>query len=365
MKERFKRLGGLLLTVAVLMGGVGAVWALLPPDTLRLVGQRAALLSAGLRRPADSVQILDGWLTRDTAAARPVTSVTVPAVSVGEGSTSPVTTVTTTATVARKEGGGVVLTQQMSAGSSFVQGVAIRNKSGLTVDVAKSLAHTPKLSLVRGSTKPQVLIMHTHTTECYMSYDAGFYNADDPTRTDDPTKNMVAVGERVAKELRAAGIGVIHDTAIHDQPYNTAYSHSKAAVERYLKQYPSIRVVLDLHRDAIYSDSTTHVKPTAVIDGKKAAQVMIIVGMKNTKAVPNTHTAENLAFGARLQQALHKTYPGLARPMLLADARYNQQLTNGSLLIEMGSDANTLEEACYSGTLLGGTLATLLKQLGA
>ncbi len=364
MKQRLKRLGGLLLTVAVLLGGIGAVTVLVPPDTLRLVGQRAALLSAGLRRPADSVQIIDGWLTRDTAAARPTTSVTVPAVSVGEGSTQPVTAATTTATVAKKEG-GVVLTQQMSAGSNFVQGVAIRNKSGLAVDVAKSLAHTPKLSLVRGSTKPQVLITHTHTTECYMSYDTGFYNADDPTRTSDPANNMVAVGERVAEELRAAGIGVIHDTAIHDQPYNTAYSHSKAAVEQYLKQYPSIRVVLDLHRDAIYSNNTTHVKPTAVIDGKKAAQVMIIVGMKNTKAVPNTHTAENLAFGARLQQALHKGYPGLARPMLLADARYNQQLTNGSLLIEMGSDANTLEEACYSGTLLGGTLATLLKELGA
>ena len=198
-----------------------------------------------------------------------------------------------------------------------------------------------------------------------MSYDAGFYNADDPTRTNDPEKNMVAVGKQVAEQLTAAGIAVIHDTAIHDQPYNGAYGHSKAAIEAYLKKYPSIKVVLDLHRDAIYEDSTTYIKPTVKINGKNAAQVMIIVGMLNSKTVPNTHTAENLAFGARLQQRLHRTYPGLARPLLLADARYNQQLTNGSLLIEVGSHANTLEEACYSGELLGGVLAEVLDDLGA
>ncbi len=363
MKGQWKRILGGLLSVVVLVGSVTAAALIVPPDTLRLVGERAALLSAGLRQPADGVELLDGWLTRETAAA----AVTVPTVSLGEGRTQTVTTTTTTTavTVVRKAGSGTVLTQQMSAGSDFVQGVAIRNKSGKTVSIADSLAHTPALSLVKGSDKPQVLITHTHTTECYMSYDAGFYNPDDPTRTDNPEKNMVAVGERVAAQLREAGIGVIHDTAIHDQPYNGAYGHSKAAIQSYLNKYPSIRVVLDLHRDAIYQNSTTHIKPTAEIQGKKAAQVMIIVGMMNTKSVPNTHTAENLAFGARLQQALHQTYPGLARPLLLADARYNQQLTNGSLLIEIGSDANTLEEACYSGELLGGTLATVLKELGA
>ena len=124
-------------------------------------------------------------------------------------------------------------------------------------------------------------------------------------------------------------------------------------------------MVLDLHRDAIYQSDGTHVKPTATIDGKAAAQVMIIVGMKNTTAVPNPHTAENLSLGVRLQQALHKNYPGIARPLLLADARYNQQLTNGSLLIEVGSDSNTLEEACYSGTLLGKATAQVLRELGA
>lgn len=347
-------LGALVLCVALVAYTV-------PINTLRVLGERAAQLSAGLRAPRDSVEWLEGRLTRPTAAA------TAPQVVLGTARTQAVTTTaaTTTTTAPARKDGGIVLTQQLSAGSNFVQDVAIRNKSGKTVDIAAALKRTPALGLKKNSTAPQVLIVHTHTTECYMSYDNGFYNSDDPTRTDDPQKNMVAVGERVAAALRAAGIGVLHDTAIHDQPYNGAYSHSKAAVERYLKANPTIRVVLDLHRDAIYQDATTHVKPTVTVDGKKAAQVMIIVGLKNTKAVPNTHTAENLSFGVRLQQALHQTHPGLARPLLLADARYNQQLSNGSLLIEMGSDANTLEEACYSGDLLGGVLATVLKGLGA
>ena len=90
--------------------------------------------------------------------------------------------------------------------------------------------------------------------------------------------------------------------------------------------------------------------------------LMLIVGMKNTKTVPNPHTAENLAFGAHLQQALHTEYAGLMRPLLLADARYNQQLTSGMVLVEVGTDVNTLEEACYSAELLGKSLAKLLKE---
>ncbi len=352
------------LMFLVVCGCVALVLTTVPAGTLHVFGQRMALLSAGLRQPADTAEQVYGWLTRETAAAPPASTTVTTALTVGEGQSHFVIVPTATGTVKRQEGGGAVLTQTMSAGDTFVQGVAIRNKSGKTVNIADSLSHRPALALVQNSDKPQVLITHTHTTECYMSYDAGFYNPDDASRTTDASRNMVAVGRRVAAQLQALGIGVVHDTAIHDQPYNGAYGHSKAAVETYLKKYPSIRVVLDLHRDAIYS-GTTHIKPTVTVEGKSAAQVMVIVGMMNTTSVPNKHTAENLAFGARLQQRLHQTYPGLARPMLLANARYNQQLTNGSLLIEIGSDANTLEEACYTGELLGGVLGNLLQELGA
>lgn len=357
MKGQTKRRLSAVLTVAVCIAT--AWWAVgrVPTEAWLAVGRQAAQLAVGLRSPSDTAELWSGGqTTATTARTMPVAAV------VGEGVTR---RVTTAVTAVRKDGAVEVIAQQMSAGSNFVDGVAVRNKLGKSVDIAAALARVPKLSLKKGLTAPQVLIVHTHTTECYAAHSEGFANPDDPTRTDDPKKNMIAVGERVVSELRAAGIGVIHDTEIHDKPYSGAYGHAKTAIERYLKQYPSIKVVLDLHRDAIYQSDGSHVKPTATVDGRAAAQVMIIVGMKNTSAVPNPHTADNLAFGARLQQALHTSYPGLARPMLLADARYNQQLTNGSLLIEMGSDANTLEEACYSGTLLGKAAARVLHELGA
>ncbi len=354
MKKRILQTIAWVTVLGMIVLAVQAV----PPELLLSVGKQAALLSVGLQQPEESSQML-GELIKPPALAP--SGALSEQVILGNILMEPVTG-EEGVVPEKKAGGGTVLTQQLSAGKTFVQGVAIKNNTKKTVDIAAALAKTPALNFSATSKEVQVLITHTHTTECYLGYDAGFYNPDDASRTNDATKNMVAVGERVAQQLRNAGIGVIHDTAIHDQPYNSAYSHSKAAVQAYLKQYPTIRVVLDIHRDAIYPSNTTRIKPTVVINGKKAAQLMIIVGMLNSKSSPNAHTAENLSFGAHLQQAVHAQYPGLMRPMVLANGRYNQQLCNGMILIEVGSDVNTLAEACYSADLLGQELATLLKK---
>lgn len=320
------------------------------------LGQKAAAAAVGLSKPQTSAEMLVEWSQSEATSS----TTTAVAPLLGTAVQAPTTVAVPQENGVLVSGGGKVLTKQLSSGSSFVQGVSIKNNHGFTVDVAASLAHKPKLSVKANENAPQVLIVHTHTTECYLTHDDGVYAPDDATRTEDPTKNMVAVGETLAAQLRMAGIGVIHDTAIHDQPYTGAYGHSKASVERYLDEYPTIRVVLDLHRDAIYPDDHTRIKPTVVIDGKKAAQVMIIVGMLNSKTVPNPHTAENLALAVRLQQQLHTDYEGLMRPLNLANARYNQQLIGGSLLLEMGSDANTLEEAVYAAELVGKGLVQVL-----
>lgn len=359
MKRRAKRMIRKAATV-VIVSAVGFCVAQIPAENWIAAGKEAALAAAGSRQPESGVQLLESRLFGEEKAA----NATVPSVFVpplGTGIRETLTTQTTAAQV--KTGKGKVVTQLMSAGSAFVQGVAINNKSGKAVDIAAALSHKPKLSFSKKETKPQVLITHTHTTECYLSHDDGTYANSDLTRTNDATKNVVAVGEKIAVRLRQAGIGVVHDTVIHDNPYNGAYGRSKEAVQAALKKYPTIRVVLDIHRDAIYPSDGSRVKPTAVIDGKKTAQVMIIVGMLNTKSAPNTHTAENLAFAVRLQQKLHTDYPTFARPLTLANARYNQQLSNGSILIEMGSDANTLEEALRAGELVGKELATVLWEL--
>lgn len=352
-----------LFTLAAL-SAAAAVLCNVPLAQWLSLGKRAALLSIGLNQPGDSVQLISGWVQRETAGATDSTTATTPIVNVsGVSLDTAVTSAVPKESGTVTAGGGTVLTQQLSSGSSFTDGVAVNNRYGQTVDIAAALKHEPALSFDAQETAPQVLITHTHTTECYLERDDGTYAADDATRTTDTAKNMVAVGEAVAAQLEAAGIGVIHDTTIHDQPYTGAYNHSKATVEELLAQHPTIRVVLDIHRDAIYPDSTTRVKPTVVIDGQKAAQVMIVVGMMNTANTPNPHVQENLAFAVRLQQRLHADHPGLVRPISLVNARYNQQLTNGSLLLEMGSDANTLEEAVYAAELVGKGLARVLQEL--
>ncbi len=358
MKRRIVTAVALIAACGLLIAAIS--W--IPAEGLARVMEKAALLSVGLQQPEGSAEIISGWVTKPTAAA-PGGALSEQRVILGEVTMQAVTAAPSTAVPEKQAGAGVVLTQQMSAGKTFTEGVAIKNNTKTAANIAAALAHTPDIDFDMNADDIQVLITHTHTTECYLDYDAGFFNPDAKSRTDDAAKNMVAVGERVAQQLRQAGIGVIHDTEIHDQPYSSAYTHSRKAVERYLKKYPTISVVLDIHRDAIYQSDGTRVKPTAVINGKKAAQMMIIVGMMNTKSVPNPHTAENLSFGAHLQQTLHAGYGGLMRPMVLASARYNQQLCNGMILVEVGSDVNTLAEALYSGELLGKGLVETLKGL--
>ena len=127
--------------------------------------------------------------------------------------------------------------------------------------------------------EPQVLIMHTHTTESYEPYERDFYDAGFSSRTTDERMNMAAVGEAIAKQLEAAGIGVIHDTTMHDYPsYNGSYDRSRETVQAILEEYPSIKIVLDVHRDAIERAGGERIAPVAEINGKNAAQVMIISG---------------------------------------------------------------------------------------
>lgn len=210
--------------------------------------------------------------------------------------------------------------------------------------------------------KPQVLIMHTHTTETYEPYVRESFDPSFNYRTTESTKNVVAVGEIIAEKLRDAGIVTIHDETIHDYPsYTGAYERSAETVKSILEENPSIKVVLDIHRDAIGTESSI-TQPIADIDGKESAQVMIISGCDDgTMDMPNYMF--NFRFACRLQQQMESMYPGLTRPLLFDYRRYNQDLTTGSLLIEVGSHGNTLDQAMYAGSLLGDALAEVLLDL--
>ena len=205
--------------------------------------------------------------------------------------------------------------------------------------------------------EPQILIMHTHTTESYEPYERDFYDSSFNSRTTDERMNMVAVGDAIAEQLEAAGIGVIHDTTKHDYPsYNDSYDRSRVTVSEILEEYPSIKIVLDIHRDAIERADGERIAPIVSIDGKNAAQVMIINGCDDgTMGMPDY--LKNFRFACLLQQQMEKEFPGLTRPILFDYRKYNQDLTTGSILIEVGGHANSIDQAVYSGELIGKALA--------
>lgn len=209
------------------------------------------------------------------------------------------------------------------------------------------------------SGEPEVLIMHTHTTESFEPYVRDCFDPSFNYRTTDEKYNVIAVGEKICEGLEASGIGYIHDKTIHDYPsYNGSYERSAETVKKILEDNPSIKVVLDIHRDAI-GTSESIMQPVVEIDGKEAAQIMIISGCDDgTMNMPDY--MKNFRLASLLQQQLVTDYNGLARPVLFDYRKYNQDLTTGSLLIEMGSHGNTIEQVEYAGELLGRSLARAL-----
>ncbi len=239
----------------------------------------------------------------------------------------------------------------------------VRNCSGLSNSEVLKLCTQPiKLNFNAQQGEPLVLIYHTHTTETYEPYQKDYYDKDFTAKTTDPKYNMTAVGDAICEELENAGVCYIHDTTVHDYPsYTGAYDDSRATVEQILKEYPSIQIVLDVHRDAIEREDGTRVSAIADIDGKTAAQLMIISCCDDgTDRIPNWK--ENLAFASVLQQRLYDDYPELVRGIFLTDRFYNQDLSTGSLLVEVGSHGNSLDQSVYSGHLLGKSLAKIINE---
>lgn len=235
----------------------------------------------------------------------------------------------------------------------------VRNSTHVTNQVLLNQSRQLPEFTIDLNGEPQVLIMHTHTTESFEPYERDFYDNSFSYRTTDPSKNTVMIGEEIKKGLAKAGINTIHDTTIHDYPsYNGSYERSEQTIKSYLEQYPSIKIVLDIHRDALESNNNL-IQPVANINGKKAAQIMIISGCDDgTMGMPNY--LQNFRLASLFQQQLEQDWSGLTRPILFDYRKYNQHLTTGSLLIEVGSHGNTLDQVKYSGELIGKSLAKAL-----
>ncbi len=261
-----------------------------------------------------------------------------------------------------KKDGDIVSTAYVTKGATHIfENVRVKNTTDTkTLNIEKVLSQP--LDLEIDKSKPAVLIFHSHTSEGYEMLERDWYAQDYTCRSNDENINIVRVGTEIADYLEKSGYTVIHDKTIHDKSYNASYPNSRKTVAKHLEENPQIQIVLDIHRDSITLNNGQKIKPTSTIGGKKAAQLMIITGAEEGKIEDFPDWEYNLRFALQLQRKCETMFPGLMRPVLFSQRKYNMDMTRCSLLIEMGSEANTLDEACYSGRMLAASLASLMKE---
>jgi stage II sporulation protein P len=234
--------------------------------------------------------------------------------------------------------------------------VEVNSHCGYEANVSAMIQNPLNWDLMQQA--PTVLIVHSHGSESYEKTED--YEETSNYRTLNTDYNMISIGEELKNVLEAGGIRVLHDTTMHDQPsYSASYSHSRKSVKKYLEEYPSICMVLDLHRDAVENSKGKQVKFTAKKDGKTAAQLMLVVGTDVRLSHPDW--PENMSLAVKLHAQLEKAFPGICRPISFRSQRFNQDLSPGALLIEVGSAGNTRAEALAAARVLGDAVLALAK----
>lgn len=204
---------------------------------------------------------------------------------------------------------------------------------------------------------PTVLIVHTHTSEAY---------ADSPdARSTQNDKNVVRIGEVIKETLEKEGIKVIHDTTQNDSPsYNGSYNKALGVIKRNIAENENIQVVLDIHRDYTArntNDAEIQLKPVAEVSGKATSQVMLVVGTDNS-GLTHPDWQHNLAFAVKINEELDAISEKIARPINIRKERFNQHLTKGSLIVEVGSASNALSESENAAVYIGKAISSVLKR---
>ena len=210
---------------------------------------------------------------------------------------------------------------------------------------------------------PQILILHSHGSEGYTQAEDDCIVWTGNCRTTDSRYNVVRMGDAMAEVFGEAGISVLHDRTLYDYPeYAGSYDRSLTGIDSYLKEYPSIRFVLDVHRDAIEAADGSQVKVVSEIEGQgTAAQLSLVVG-SDGGGLSHPNWMENLRLAVAIQEQALTDYPTLMRPLLLRNSRYNQHATTGSLLVEVGTAGNAPEEAELAARLFAAEMVTVLEE---
>ena len=206
--------------------------------------------------------------------------------------------------------------------------------------------------------EPTVLIIHTHTTESYTPAPGESYTESSAFRTLDDRYNMLSIGDRLAQQLEEAGISVIHDREFYDYPsYNGSYTRARESIQNWLDLYPSIVMVLDLHRDAS-GDLNNQLRTAVTLDDTEYAGLMLVMGT-DASGLKHPEWQENLALGLKLQWLLEDTLPGITRPVNLRSQRFNQDLTAGSMIVEVGAAGDSHQQALRTMDILAQAIIAL------
>ena len=244
----------------------------------------------------------------------------------------------------------------------------INNSTGYVPDV-KSLLYAELggdgLESLSSSDAPLVLIVHTHGTESYTEHGALYHTYDENefARSHNAKENVVAVGSVLADVLNRAGIPTVHSTVLHDSvQYKDAYARSAQTVEKYLETYPSIKLVIDVHRDSVINSNGDIIKPITLAEGDRCAQVKCTVGSSWSGEKYDTWE-KNLSLALKLRKALNDKYTNICRPVSLESTTYNQQLAPYSMTIEIGASGNSLEEAMCAAGIVGSALIDIVKNI--
>lgn len=212
---------------------------------------------------------------------------------------------------------------------------------------------------------PQVLIYHTHSREAYRQDPKNPYKEVEAFRSDDLNHTVVSVGEELARQLQARGIPVLHDRTEHEQgDHSTAYQRSLETIKKRMAEYKSLQIFIDLHRNAYQPGAKNPDDEVVIIDGQRVAKLFVVIGTGEGYVggfLEKPNWKENYKFALRLTNKLNELYPGIAKPVYVKPSRYNQHVSTKAILIEIGSNLTTLEEAKRTTKYLAEALSQIIE----
>ena len=263
----------------------------------------------------------------------------------------------------KKVPAGAIPIVSMNLSTEWNVGTMVENQTGYRLNVDELLSLP--LFGTAPTDEPLVLILHTHATEAYLNPNVTYITGEvgDEIYSDRRDRSVLLVGEAMSETLNQNGITTIHCAQKHgmDGSLQNAYASSEACVKAYLKRYPSIQCVIDLHRDGILDRSGALVRTEVQKEGESYGQVMAVVGSDgNGTFHPNWRN--NLALALQLCSRLNASVEETCRTVSLRNASYNQELAPYSLLLEIGSAGNTQEEAIRTVRLVGEVLSQMIKE---